>query len=169
MKLDKTVWATGWNEYGQLGDGTTVDKTNYIQVVKGGANAVAAGRRHSMMLKQDGSVWATGDNIYGQLGGASTTMSTVFVQVIWDSAQALAVGGFHSMVIKRDGSIWATGHNQFGQFGDGSTKSVKAFVALSQFDTGKGRGTITHLWLHCHYCPIAGACHNISHVLNLSF
>ena len=32
LKTDRTVWATGWNKYGQLGDGTTTDKNTFVNV-----------------------------------------------------------------------------------------------------------------------------------------
>ena len=37
------VWSTGWNQYGQLGDGSTMDKIKFIRVIARGAKAVAAG------------------------------------------------------------------------------------------------------------------------------
>ena len=43
LKEDGSVWATGWNRFGQLGDGGTTDGTNYVQVVSGDPKAVAAG------------------------------------------------------------------------------------------------------------------------------
>ena len=72
MKEDDSLWATGANDYGQLGVGLrTAPITHFVKVFSGGAIAVAAGGAdggHSMVLKQDGSVWATGKNMYGQLG-----------------------------------------------------------------------------------------------------
>ena len=35
LKTDGTVWATGWNRYGRLGDGTTSDKRSFVQVLSG--------------------------------------------------------------------------------------------------------------------------------------
>ena len=37
-------------------------------VVRVGATAIAAGRWHSMVMKQKGTVWTVGHNDYGQLG-----------------------------------------------------------------------------------------------------
>ena len=130
------MWATGWNEYGQLGDGSITDWMNYTQVVSSGAKNVAAGRRHTMMLKQDGSVWSTGHNLYGQLGDGPTRCSKMFVRVIAEGAKAVAAGTFHSMVLKQDGSIWATGSNKNGQFGDGSTINKDTFARLAPFANG---------------------------------
>ena len=52
-----------------------------MQVMSNGAQHVAAGGSHSMVLKHDGSLWATGENLYGQLGDGSTTSTSDFVKV----------------------------------------------------------------------------------------
>ena len=36
LKRDGTVWATGWNNWGQLGDGTRISKTTFVKVVSSG-------------------------------------------------------------------------------------------------------------------------------------
>ena len=46
------------------------------------AQAVCAGFRHSMILKQDGSVWSAGCGYYGQLGDGKKDERTRFVQVV---------------------------------------------------------------------------------------
>src|SRR5207248_660694 len=62
LKNDGTVWATGRNSEGQLGDGTGTAKTTAVQVSGlSGITAIAGGQYHSLFLKNDGTVWATGD------------------------------------------------------------------------------------------------------------
>ena len=145
LKQDGSVWTTGWNEYGQLGDGSTAGKLNYVQVASG-AQSVATGSRHSMMLKHDGSLWATGYNSNGQLGDGSKIDRENFVLVIPAYVNIVAAGAFHTMVLKGDGSIWATGSNQDGQFGDGTRFSEKSFIDIAPFDYGTRPGTMTCTW-----------------------
>ena len=80
-----TVWAWGENSSGQLGDGTTNDRSTPAQVVSGeppdiyqslsGVTAIAAGLDYSLAVKTDGTVRAWGNNEHGQLGDGSTAGS----------------------------------------------------------------------------------------------
>ena len=111
LKHDGSVWATGDNKYGQLGDGSTNLQNSYVQVIVSGAKAIAAGNDHSVVLKEDGSVWATGRNNFGQLGNGPKTFRTTFAQVISGGVQAVAAGGWHSMVLRDSGALLGTGAN----------------------------------------------------------
>jgi alpha-tubulin suppressor-like RCC1 family protein len=74
VRGDGTLWAWGLNDYGQLGDGTFVNKNTPVQI--GTAtdwHCVAAGETHSVARKADGSIWAWGGNALGQLGDGTTT------------------------------------------------------------------------------------------------
>lgn len=82
LKSDGTVWAWGNNSYGQLGDGTTTNRTTPVQVVGlSDVVAIAAGAFHSLARKKDGTVWAWGLNDSGQLGDGTTTNRTTPVRV----------------------------------------------------------------------------------------
>ena len=81
VKKDGSVWATGRNTFGQLGDGSVISKANFVPVVPSGAQAVAAGGGHSMVLMLDGSFRATGENEYGQLGDGSTISKNSFFKI----------------------------------------------------------------------------------------
>ena len=130
LQQDGSVWATGRNCNGQLGDGSTTDRNTFVKVIAGGAEAVTAGGFHSMVLKEDGSVWSTGCNEYGQLGDGSATDRSNYEQIVPRGAKAVAAGSRHSMMLKRDGSVWAAGYNQYGQLGDGSTTNKLIFMQV---------------------------------------
>jgi alpha-tubulin suppressor-like RCC1 family protein len=79
---DGTVWTWGFNDHGQLGDGTTTNRATPVQVASlSGVKAIAAAMWHTVALKSDGTIWAWGDNQYGELGDGTTTGSLTPVQV----------------------------------------------------------------------------------------
>jgi len=81
-KSDGTAWATGRNNFGQLGDGTTTDRSRPVQVPSlSDVRAVAAGYSFSLFSKSDGTVWAAGRNNYGQLGDGTFGSQSAPLQV----------------------------------------------------------------------------------------
>ena len=130
LEQDGSVWSTGMNKRGQLGDGSNTDRHVFVQAISSYAKAVAAGAEHSLVVMRDGSVCATGYNLHGQLGDGSTTDRNRFFQVISGGAEAVAAGSGHSMMLKQDGSVWGTGENEYGQLGDGSVCPKSSFIQV---------------------------------------
>jgi alpha-tubulin suppressor-like RCC1 family protein len=126
LKSDGTVWAWGFNGFGQLGDNSGVNRSNPVQVKDTGPNgstlpkviAVAAGGSHSLALDINGNVWAWGYNGFGQLGDGTTSNRPFPASVSGLSGViAIAAGGSHSLALTSDGKVWAWGYNGFGQLG----------------------------------------------------
>jgi len=112
LKRDGTVWAWGENRYGQLGDGSTLDRNTPVQV-RGlsGVVAITAGLFHTVALKKDGTVWAWGANHNGQLGDGSTANSFVPVQVAALSGiVSIAAGDSRTAAIGAEGTVWGWGN-----------------------------------------------------------
>ncbi|CAM4494770.1 RCC1 domain-containing protein [Corallococcus exiguus] len=123
LKQDGTVSAWGNNQYGQLGDGTTTNRTTPVKVQDlSGVVAIAAGRVHGLALKADGSLWVWGTNNSGQLGDGTYTsrLTPVRLQGVGNVA-AFDSTYEHTLVLKQDGTVWAWGYNKSGQLGDGTT------------------------------------------------
>jgi alpha-tubulin suppressor-like RCC1 family protein len=121
LKNDGSLWAMGYNSYGQLGDGTLNFSTNRPeQIVASNVTAVAAGNYHSLFIKSDGSLWAMGWNQYGQLGDGTYNNTNQPEQIVASNVTAIAAGGANSLFLKSDGSLWAMGNNRVGQLGDGT-------------------------------------------------
>jgi alpha-tubulin suppressor-like RCC1 family protein len=133
VKTDGTVWAWGYNGYGQLGDNTTVNKTTPVQVGLSGVTNVAAGAFHSLAVKTDGTVWAWGYNYYGQLGNNTTVQKNAPVKVLGglSDVTAVAAGQYHSLAVKTDGTVWAWGYNYYGALGDNTTVAKSTPVQVS--------------------------------------
>lgn len=119
LKNDGRVFATGGNDDGRLGDGTTDDRLTPVQVMTEVA-AVAAGDWHSLFLKTDGSLWAAGWNLFGQLGDGTDEERHTPVMILPSGVKAISAGALHSVFLQTDGRVYGMGLNDDGQLGDGS-------------------------------------------------
>ncbi|WP_165452515.1 S-layer homology domain-containing protein [Paenibacillus thalictri] len=130
---DGHVWAWGRNEDGDLGDGTTTQRTTPVQV-SGLSNvkAIAAGGYFSLALKEDGTVWSWGINDAGELGDGTTQQRSLPQQVPGlSNIKAIAAGGNHSLAVDTGGHVWAWGENRYGAVGDGTGTNRKVPVQIS--------------------------------------
>ena len=149
LKSDGTLWAWGYNLNGQLGDGTTVNKTSPTQIgVDNNWGSVSAGKRHTLARKSDGSLWGWGYNWRGQLGDGTTGTKHSPVQIGSPDIGLVLIsaGADHTSGIKSDGSLWSWGYNLYGQLGDGtiSTRYSPVQVGVYTLTIYKsGNGTIT--------------------------
>jgi hypothetical protein len=131
---DGTVLAWGYNQRGQLGNGTTIDSN--VPVAIGGfgeltgkaVSAVAAGGSHSLALRADGTLAAWGFNHRAQIGvtGATQSASPVALDLsgilVGRTIAGMIPGGNHNLARLSDGTIVAWGDNTNGQLGDNSTE-----------------------------------------------
>jgi alpha-tubulin suppressor-like RCC1 family protein len=116
------VDAWGWNGYGQLGDGTTVERHTPVTVhAPQGFVSLSAGGLHTLARNDDGSVWAWGSNAVGQLGDGTTVDRLVPVVVPGLKAVDVSAGLFHSAAVTPAGVVMTWGWNVLGQLGTGTT------------------------------------------------
>lgn len=123
VKTDGTLWTWGYNSNGQLGDGTTDNKSSPVQTMAGGTNwsKVSCGGYFISALKTDGTLWTWGYNGYGQLGDGTTTDSSSPVQVAGNNWIEVASGYAHVIARKSDGTVWTWGSNYAGELGNGES------------------------------------------------
>jgi len=114
--------ACGANYDGELGDGTTIQRTIPVPVnITGNIYAISAGADHTLFLKFDSTVWACGRNEDGRLGDGTTVQRTIPIQgALLTNVISMSAGGNHSIFLKNDSSVWSCGSNFFGQLGIGS-------------------------------------------------
>ena len=126
LTADGSLFALGYNESGQIGNGGTENQVAPVQIGQPNKWAsVAAGDRHSLAIQVDGSLWAWGANDSGQLGDPalgtnSLTPKRIGLATNWKVVYA---GPTSSYALDRDGRMWAWGANNFGQLGLGDTAS----------------------------------------------
>lgn len=126
IKTDSTLWAWGYNDYGQLGNGSNA--YGYAPTKVGSASGwqvVAAGYDHSLGIK-DGMLWAWGSNFAGELGNGSynsvSSPEQIGTNVNW---VFVSCGLDFSTALNKDGTIWAWGGNNYEQLGDGTFSHKK--------------------------------------------
>ena len=156
QKTDGTIWGAGYNGFGALGDGTTVDKTTWTQITSLGTNTVKLFNLGGYVgctfaLKSDGSIWACGYNGYGCLGDGTLTNRSSFVDVTtnWGgpAADILQMGGGFSfytgaaydnrcftVMLRKDSAgnaeVRTCGNSSWGQRGDGTTVNTASVPYL---------------------------------------
>ena len=124
LTADGSLFTFGYNDYGQLGNGTQLPSTDPVQIAGAGEwAAVAAGDRHTLALKKDGSLWAWGTNDSGQLGLPTAPTSVLEPTQLATTTRYRAVyaGPACSFALDVDGHLWGWGENHHGQLGVGDT------------------------------------------------
>ena len=123
LKRDGTVWSTGANGWGFLGDGSTTSR-QMLGMVAGltGIRSIAAGASHSAAVGQDGRLYTWGQNNSRQLGdGTSATHRTTPTLITGVPAMVAVVAGQnHTLALASAGEVYAFGYNGSGQIGNGT-------------------------------------------------
>ncbi|MCF7930801.1 MAG: InlB B-repeat-containing protein [Acholeplasmataceae bacterium] len=128
------VFTWGQNNYGQLGDGTLmnrykpVDITQNFNLREGEVICeISFGASHSSALSSDGRIFMWGNNSNGRLGDGTTTNRYLPVEIsynlnleIADKVTNIAMGGSHSAALTSNGKVYMWGDNYYGKLGFGT-------------------------------------------------
>lgn len=135
IKKNGTLWAWGYNYYGQLGLGNSTTRSSPVQVGAGTdwASVSTTGQYGtSLAIKTDGTLWTWGANVYGERGTStnnSYVSSPVQVGALTNWSK-VSGGQIHVAAIKTDGTLWAWGYNGYGHLGDGTTTNRSSPVQI---------------------------------------
>jgi alpha-tubulin suppressor-like RCC1 family protein len=172
---DLSVKCWGWNDYGQLGIGSTFERGDsafemgvYLQAVDFGGvpgfpAQVTTGAHHTCVLFDTGYVRCFGEGDEGALGvGNPNTIGDETTDVLhkadlgWgmEPVSAVSAGGYHNCALTANG-IGCWGMNAYGQLGNG--RGDNEDVGEGSFDMGvfldvtdTGRPVVSHVesgWL----------------------
>ncbi len=164
-----TAYCWGYNQYGQLGDGT-LGSVLFPVAVSGGRTftALVAGYGHTCGLVSGGTAYCWGSNAQGQLGdgtsgsyiGDSSHDRTAPVAVSGGRTfTALVAGHGHTCGLVSGGTAYCWGDNSYGQLGDGTVgtnrlapvavsggRTFTALVAGNRHTCGLTSGGTAYCW-----------------------
>jgi alpha-tubulin suppressor-like RCC1 family protein len=122
LKTDGSVWAWGYNAFGQLGQNNATEYSSPRQI-PGTWDNIASGSYSNYGVKTDGTLWGWGCGQRGELG-LNSALSPAYqgrsspVQIpgtTW--ARVVSVGNQSVGAVKTDGTFWTWGYNDAGMLG----------------------------------------------------
>ena len=137
LKEDGTVWATGKNEYGPLGNGTTTDSKKPVQV-KIDENTylenvikIDTANRTTIALTKTGEVYAWGRNYSGELGVGDKNVRSYATKVkgingngYLENIIDVANGESNAYAIDKNGNVYGWGNGGYNQIDDTTTAKL---------------------------------------------
>ncbi|OZQ66767.1 hypothetical protein CA600_10430 [Paenibacillus sp. VTT E-133280] len=148
---DGSLLGWGANSYGQLGDGTRIDRNEIVKVLDTTGSgylkeikSISAGYETSTALNNNGSVLSWGKSDYGALGVGGIYGNTTLPQfALINNVDQISSGGGFTLAVHKDGTLWAWGFNHYGTLGNGtrwfdSSEDAPVQVKDSHFSGGSG-------------------------------
>ena len=129
------VFTWGYNEYGQLGDGTEIQRNSPIEITNSFNLApedkvikIVLGDSRTSAITSTGRVFIWGYNNMGEIGDGTiinknipTEITNMFNLLINEKIVQVSLGGTHSSALSSFGRVFMWGNNDYGQLGDGTT------------------------------------------------
>ncbi len=149
VNLNGTAYCWGYNEGGQLGNGTLKNSSIPVVVVapKNGVSlsfsTVTTGGFHACGLTLSGNAYCWGANERGELGNYSTKDSSIPVAVVAPKGgktlifSSISVGVSHACGLVANGEAYCWGSNGYGALGNNGKTNSSAPVAVLAPKNGK--------------------------------
>jgi alpha-tubulin suppressor-like RCC1 family protein len=117
------VYCWGYNNLGQLGDGTTTNRFVPTAANLGGmaVSDIFAGGNTTCALSNQGQLYCWGENYFGEFGNGSVASYTLNMQSTGFYPVVSAAPGYTLCALTPLGTVTCAGNNQNGQIGDGTT------------------------------------------------
>lgn len=125
------LYAWGDNTKGQLGDGTTINKSSPVLIDSGIWSMVRAGSDYSVAITSLGAMYTWGENSFGELGDGTTVNKSSPVHIGTDSWSIIGAGYSHTVGIKSTGTLWGWGAGSSSQLGDSYTTNQSSPVQIT--------------------------------------
>ena len=136
LKNDGTVFGTGLNENGILGNNSTKESNEFVKILSD-VKKIFATDNTAIFLKKDGTVWLTG--VYYKSKKKENKKAPFWIQSDVIDILTVETSVFY---IKTDNSLWGFGQNLFGEMGLSTTapeyspikiaSNVKNFISTNK-------------------------------------
>jgi len=158
VSVSDGVECWGDNQFGQLGDGTTVSRFTPVAVagLRSDVSAVSAGAYDTCALTIGGAVKCWGAIAWSTSGRPITTLRPVNVSGLTSGVTAISAGAYHTCALISTGAVKCWGFNLGGELGNGTT--VNSSVPVDVSGLGSGVTAISAGWFHtCAVTVMGGA------------
>jgi alpha-tubulin suppressor-like RCC1 family protein len=125
IDTDGQLFAWGFNDYGQLGDSTTISR-NVPVLISSLTNVaeVAAGYLHTLVRTDAGDLYGMGNGNSGALGDTGNSYRIMTpIKLTEEKVTSIGTGNYSSFFIADNGLSYSFGINTNGQLGDGTTQN----------------------------------------------
>ena len=124
--VNGTAWCWGFNNYYQLGDGTSTSRATPVQVIglPDNVTQVVAGYYATCAIVADGSVYCVGYNYYGHTGtgsgtGSGSVQTALKVKGLEDVVVTqITMGYYQAAALTTTGKVYSWGYNYYYSVGD---------------------------------------------------
>ncbi len=156
---DNKAWCWGYNNRGQLGDGTLTNRLTPVKVLGGLTLAVlSAGASHACAVTDDDRAFCWGYNGMGQLGDSTTIGKRTRPKAVSGGHRFryIAAGASHTCAVNTADRAFCWGANNTGQLGNGKTalsrwpRAVSGGISVRRVRAGSvhtcAEGTDSRAW-----------------------
>jgi len=137
LRSNGVIYGWGNNFFGQLGDGTTTNRSSPVTVVGGITDwtDISAGTNACYAIRPNGEIYSWGDNAEGKLGQNIATFNdksspSIIAGGITDWQNVYGGRNSAAFAIRSNGVLYAWGSNSFGKLGDGTSTNRSSPVTV---------------------------------------
>ena len=152
------TWSWGYNNYGQLGDGSNITRYSPVAVNLStsipAVKSISTGDDHVVATARNGTIWTWGSGSLGQLGSGNTSpsFSPYLITTGLSLANFSGAGRNHSLAVSQSGSVWCWGSNNSGKLGNSSTSD--SYVPFQTTNVTDWSGIIQVVGGENHSCAL---------------
>ncbi|UJR79339.1 RCC1 domain-containing protein [Sandaracinus amylolyticus] len=153
---ERQCW--GWNDAGQIGDGTMREEVvGPTETLEPALDLIDSGWNHTCGIGEDGRLYCWGGNRNGEVGEQDIGGGVATPRLLApdDRFLQIATGGFHDCALRTDGRILCWGLNESGEVGTGDFLDRTAPTEVGCID-GECDGWTSIAAGDFHSCAIRG-------------